>query len=873
MSSTLPTTDPQGHAERAEREADRERRARLEAEGIAERSLRHLYEEKERLELLQALLAAANAANSIQEAKAAALTLICRHTGWPVGHVYRHRGGRLVPTEIWSADAAESERFARWRAATASTTFAEGEGLPGRVLAARRPTWVRDVAEDPGFARAAAAAELGLHGAMAFPVLIGTEVEAVLEFFSERVEEPDEALLALMAYAGTQLGYVVERQRLLRRHELILGAAGEGIYGLDAAGRMTFVNPTAAALVGWTAEELLGRSQHEVLHHTRPDGTPYPADACPILGVLRDGQERRVTGEVFWRRDGTPFPVEYVATPLREGDDLVGAVVVFHDVSEREELKALQVARRELAEANRRLEGRVEERTAALHEKERLLQSVTANALDGIAALEAVRDADGRVVDFRWLLVNPPAEAIYERPAEALVGALQNETLPEVKASGLHDALARVVETGEPFRAEVQVPTRPGRWYSLSVSKLDDGIVGLFRDVTEAKASEAALRASERQLREAQGLAHVGSWRWDVAADRVTWSDELYRIFGFAPGEMEVDFERYARCLHPEDREAVSRVVERAVARGEGYEVNHRIVRPDGSVRWIHSFGEVVKDEAGRVTALQGTAQDVTERVLAERDLHRYARELEESNDELAKFAYVASHDLQEPLRMVTSFLQLLERRYEGQLDETASQYIEYAVDGARRMQRLIQDLLAYSRVGTRGREFEPVDSREVVLDVLHDLGPAIHDAGAEVEVGDALPTVFADPTQLHQLFLNLVGNALKFRREGTPSRIRIAAEPAMLADGRPGWRFSVADNGIGIDPRYADRIFQVFQRLHTREEYEGTGIGLAICKKIVERHGGTISVTSEEGEGATFTFTLPSPPVKYSPPPGAATP
>src|SRR5690606_15959492 len=465
-----------------------------------------LYEEKERLELLQALLAAANAANSIQEAKAAALTLICRHTGWPVGHVYRHRGGRLVPTEIWSADAAESERFARWRAATASTTFAEGEGLPGRVLAARRPTWVRDVAEDPGFARAAAAAELGLHGAMAFPVLIGTEVEAVLEFFSERVAEPDEALLELMAYAGSQLGYVVERQRLRRRHELILGSAGEGIYGLDAAGRTTFVNPTAAALTGWPAEELLGRPQHERLHHTRADGTPYPAEECPITLVRRDGRERRVTGEVFWRRDGTSFPVEYVATPLREGDDLVGAVVVFHDVSEREELKALQVARRELAEANRRLEGRVEERTAALHEKERLLQSVTANALDGIAALEAVRDADGRVVDFRWLLVNPPAEAIYERPAEALVGALQSEALPEVKASGLHDALARVVETGEPFRAEVQVPTRPGRWYSLSVSKLDDGIVGLFRDVTEAKASEAALRASERQLREAQGL-------------------------------------------------------------------------------------------------------------------------------------------------------------------------------------------------------------------------------------------------------------------------------------------------------------------------------------------------------------------------------
>jgi PAS domain S-box-containing protein len=989
-----PVQDGRAHVERLEREAERERKARHEAEAIAERSLRHLYAQKEQLALLQALAAAANAAGSVEEATQEALSLVCKHTGWPVGHVYRRRGDGLVPTGLWCGK--DEERFAGWRAVTEATSFARGEGLPGRVLASGKPAWIRDVAQDANFPRAAEAAAHGLHGGMAFPVLVADEVAAVLEFFSEQPEEPDEALLELVAYAGVQLGYVVERQRIERRHELILAAAGDGIYGLDADGRTTFVNDAAAELLGWPQEELLGRASHHIFHHHRADGTPYPVEECPlhgVHGVLRTGSERRVAGEVFWRRDGTSFPVEYVATPIREGGDLAGAVVVFRDVTERaalallrqseaqllslvdhlpelawtarpdghidfynrrwyeytgtrfEEMEgwgweevhdpevlpevvaqwkrsietgepfemefplrgadgafrwfltrvnplrdaegritrwigtnanideqkqtaaALEEARRDLAEVNRTLEERVAERThelsdalQALGDKEALLHSVTSNALDGIVALEAVRDAAGAIVDFRWLLVNPTAEAVYGRRRDELVGALQSAVLPDVKPMGLHDALARVVETGEPFRQEVPAPEEPGRWFSLSVSKLGDGVVALFRDVSEAKAAEAALRASERQLQQAQKLAHVGSWQWDVASDRVTWSDELYRIFGHEPGAIEVDYERYAAHLHPEDREAIGRTVQRALETGEGYELNHRTVRPDGAVRWIHSFGEVVRDEAGTIVALRGTAQDVTERVEAQQALRRYATELEESNEELQKFAYVASHDLQEPLRMVTSFLQLLERRYTGQLDDTAREYIGYAVDGARRMQRLIQDLLAYSRVGTRAQDFEAVDAGEVVLDVLHDLGPAVTEAGAAVEA-EHLPVVLADKTQLHQLLLNLVGNALKFRKPDETPRIRIAAEPAKLADDRPAWRFAVADNGIGFDPQYAERIFQVFQRLHTRDEYEGTGIGLAICRKIVERHGGTIEVASAPGEGTTFTFTLPAPP------------
>jgi signal transduction histidine kinase len=224
---------------------------------------------------------------------------------------------------------------------------------------------------------------------------------------------------------------------------------------------------------------------------------------------------------------------------------------------------------------------------------------------------------------------------------------------------------------------------------------------------------------------------------------------------------------------------------------------------------------------------------------------------LRRSNTELEQLAYVASHDMQEPLRMVASYLQLVAQRYRGQLDADADEFIGYAVDGAKRMQALINDLLAYSRVGTKARPFEATDCAKVLDTALANLRIAMKNSGAEVSHGP-LPVLMGDPMQLTQLFQNLVGNALKFKRDD-PVRVHVAAEPR---DG--GWCFSVSDNGIGIAPEYHERIFVLFQRLHGRAEYPGTGIGLAICKKIVERHGGTISVQSQPGEGSTFRFTIP---------------
>ena len=242
--------------------------------------------------------------------------------------------------------------------------------------------------------------------------------------------------------------------------------------------------------------------------------------------------------------------------------------------------------------------------------------------------------------------------------------------------------------------------------------------------------------------------------------------------------------------------------------------------------------------------------QEIERKEVVESELRVALEQVKRSNSELEQFAYVASHDLQEPLRMVASYNQLLAERYGPQLDDKARKFIHYAVDGSRRMQQLIQDLLNLSRVTTRGGEFKALDFHEVVATAMQNLELVIDREQVKIDIGP-MPTVMGDGGQLVQLVQNLLANAIKFRSEETP-HIEIEAT---LAEGL--YRFSVKDNGIGIDRKFQEKIFIIFQRLHTREEYEGTGIGLALCKKIVERHGGTIWFLSEPGRGATFYFTL----------------
>ncbi|MEO6741496.1 MAG: ATP-binding protein [Chthoniobacteraceae bacterium] len=303
----------------------------------------------------------------------------------------------------------------------------------------------------------------------------------------------------------------------------------------------------------------------------------------------------------------------------------------------------------------------------------------------------------------------------------------------------------------------------------------------------------------------------------------------------------------YVDFIHPEDRAGTLAEAARLTVGMDTVSFENRYRCKDGSYRWL-LWRAHADFETGRIYAV---ARDITERKRGEDTLRTTAAELARSNDELSQFAYIASHDLQEPLRMVASFLQLLEKRYEAVLDPDGRKFIRFAVDGAKRMQSLIQGLLSLSRVQSRAQQATPTDCAKILRDVMDDLQIAIAEAGATVTC-DSLPVVMADTVQIAQLFQNLIDNALKFRRSDA-TRIHVGA-----IRGADEWEFSVSDNGIGIEPQYFGRIFGIFQRLHGGSEVPGTGIGLAMCKRIVERHAGRIRLESTPGRGTTFFFTIP---------------
>ena len=362
----------------------------------------------------------------------------------------------------------------------------------------------------------------------------------------------------------------------------------------------------------------------------------------------------------------------------------------------------------------------------------------------------------------------------------------------------------------------------------------------------------AKSEAMARQMRQSKELFRILFYRSPIGTYII--QDGCFRlinrqlayILGYE--EDELIGKPALNFVFEEDREVVREKAVRMLKgeRSQGYEF--RVINKQARIKWV--METVVPVYYRRKRATLGSLIDVSERKQMEERVKQMTEEMKRSNTELEQFAYVISHDLQEPLRMVSSYTQLLAKRYKKKLDADADEFIAYAVDGAKRMQTLLHDLLDYSRVGTRGQPFSMVNCEHIVEQAMANLKIAIEECGASVSY-DVLPTIIGDEGQLVRLFQNLIGNAIKFRGKEAPQVHISALRRNNIVT------FSVKDNGIGIDPQHSQSIFEIFRRLHTSEEYPGTGMGLAICKKIVERHGGHISVQSQPGQGSTFYFSV----------------
>jgi len=381
-----------------------------------------------------------------------------------------------------------------------------------------------------------------------------------------------------------------------------------------------------------------------------------------------------------------------------------------------------------------------------------------------------------------------------------------------------------------------------------------------WRDITDIRRMEEDMEEQKRLLDRIVSTVPSLIYVYDMVEQRNTYAnDGIQRLLGFTVEEIQdMGAQIFPILMHPDDMPGIIAHQQRLCQARDSdvLQVEYRIKHKDGSYRNFLGWDVVfARDADGNGTQNLGTVLDVTELRRVEDQLLRDTEHLEQSNRDLEQFAYVASHDLQEPLRIISSFTQLFEKRYGDMVDDEGREFIAFITDGVGRMQGFIQDLLSYSRIGTRGKPFQDTDLNEVLGRVRVNLTNSLMESGT-VLVNDELPHIMADPGQMVQLFQNLISNAVKFRSEGAVPTISLG-----VVDSPVSCTVSVRDNGIGIDPEFHDRIFQVFQRLHSREEYPGTGIGLSICKRIMERHGGSITFDSTPGEGSEFSVTFPKEP------------
>jgi PAS domain S-box-containing protein len=593
-------------------------------------------------------------------------------------------------------------------------------------------------------------------------------------------------------------------------------------------GTILDANAAACAMFGYTQEELRGAERRQIIDVESP-------------GLEEHLKERQEKGKVICeligiRKNGEKFPI-WVSSVIFSGNEgEQNTFTIIQDISE------LKLKEKELKEAEMNM------RMVLNHTEE----------------LFIILDKDLRIVNFNKAteekskkLLGVPFEkgkSIFDSAAPERLAYLK-ELYADVLNGSTRRNILEISATAEHAKFIIDI-----RYSPLYDKGQVTGVIINVHDITETKEKEETLLKTNERFYYATKATNDAIWDWDIQNDMVLRvGDGLKNMFGYEIEDAEKDKNFWIDRVHMDD---VKKMVEKRSRilfhTNELYwEDDYRFRRADGTYAYVFDKGYIIRSADGKPERMIGATQDVSERKESEalllelnNRLKKRAEELVNSNIELERFAYVASHDLQEPLRMVTSFLQLFRKRYEGKIDETADQYIHFAVDGAERMKTLIMDLLEYSRVGSSAEVFQETDLNILLKELQAVFYKTCEDTGATIHL-DPMPTVKANKTQLFQLFQNLVSNALKYHSDRTPV-ITINYE-----EKEEEYVFVVKDNGIGIDPSFHEKIFVIFHRLHSRSEYSGTGIGLAICKKIVERHGGKIWIESVPGSGSSFFFSI----------------
>ncbi|MGD0808851.1 MAG: PAS domain S-box protein [Acidimicrobiales bacterium] len=610
---------------------------------------------------------------------------------------------------------------------------------------------------------------------------------------------------------------ITERKRteeLAAQLVAIVESSEDAIFGKDLTGVVTSWNAGAERLYGYSAQEMIGENISLAVPPDRPDELPG------LLHRVGNGERIAPFETRRRRKDGNEVDVAITLSPVRGAAGTVtGVSTVARDITERKQSEAAAAQ----------------------------LAAIVESSDDAIVGWSLAK------VITSW---NRGAERIYGYRGDEVIGSDGSLLVPADRLGRLmNDLLARAAR-GEKVPSYEAKGVRRDRTeidVSVTLSSVRDpsgkvtGVSAIARDITERKKVETAA-ASLAAIVESSDDAIVG---WSLANAITSWNKGAERLLGYRSDEMlgRGNAALLAVMVPTERPEGLLQAPPLATEGATRFEVKR--AHKDGHIVELSATASPVYDAQGVLIGTSIVARDVTERKRDEERLAFQSDELRRSNAELAQFAYIASHDLSEPLRTISGYVELIARRYQGQIDADADRFIKHTVEGCHRLRALIEDLLSYSRAGRSDEAMTSVDCDIVVHDVLASLGATLSAAGAQVDHA-GLPTVHGDPAQLAHLFQNLIANSLKFTRPGIAPHIRVAAE-------REGdrWAFSVQDNGIGIEAEYRERIFVMFQRLHNREAYPGTGIGLAICTRIVEAHGGRIWAEQSPGPGSRFCFTL----------------